>query len=75
MVEEFPQVGNIDARRGVLGRYAGAEMNRWRLLIIAASAAAALAVGLGAQARPEPTTLQALVTAVASPLGANVQLH
>jgi len=27
-------------------------MNRWRLLIVAASAVAALAVGLGAQARP-----------------------
>jgi anti-sigma-K factor RskA len=50
-------------------------MNHWRLLIIAASAAAALAVGLGAQAKPEPTTLQALVTAVASPLGADVQFR
>ena len=50
-------------------------MIRWRLLIIAASAAAALAVGLGAQARPEPTTLQALVTAVATPLGADVQIR
>ena len=50
-------------------------MNHWRLLIIAASAAAALAVGLGAHANPEPTTLQALVTAVASPLGADVQLR
>ena len=27
-------------------------MNRWRLLIVAASAAAALAVGLGAEAMP-----------------------
>ena len=50
-------------------------MNRWRLLIIVASAAAAMAVGMGAQARPEPTTLQAFVTAVASPLGAGVQLR
>jgi anti-sigma-K factor RskA len=50
-------------------------MNRWRLLIIVASAAAAMAVGMGAQARPEPTTLQALVTAVASPLGADIQLR
>jgi len=50
-------------------------MIRWRLLIIVASAASALAVGLGAQARPEPTTLQALVTAVAEPLGADVQLR
>jgi anti-sigma-K factor RskA len=50
-------------------------MTRWRLLIIAASAAAALAVGLGAQAKPEPTTLQALLSAVASPLGAGVQNH
>lgn len=50
-------------------------MTRWRLLIIAASAAAALAVGLGAQARPEPTTLQALFSAVASPLGAGVGIR
>jgi hypothetical protein len=50
-------------------------MNRWRLLIILGSVAAALAVGLGAQAKPEPTTLQALVTAMASPLGADVQLR
>jgi hypothetical protein len=50
-------------------------MNRWRLLIILGSAAAALAVGLGAHADPEPTTLQALVTAVATPLGADVQLR
>ena len=50
-------------------------MNRWRLLIIVVSAAAAMAVGMGAQARPEPTTLQALVTAVASPLGADIQLR
>ena len=40
-----------------------------------ASAASALAMGLGAQARPEPTTLQALVTAVAEPLGADVQFR
>jgi len=50
-------------------------MTRWRLLIIAASAAAALAVGLGAQAKAPPTTLQALVTAVASPLGAELQFR
>jgi len=50
-------------------------MIRWRLLIIVASAASALAMGLGAQARPEPTTLQALVTAVAEPLGADVQFR
>ncbi|MGH6909366.1 MAG: hypothetical protein ACREE0_07370 [Phenylobacterium sp.] len=50
-------------------------MTHWRLMIIAASAAAALAVGLGVQAKPEPTTLQALVTAVASPLGASVQFR
>jgi anti-sigma-K factor RskA len=50
-------------------------MSPWRLLIIVASAAAALAVGLGAQAKPEPTTLQALLTAVANPLGADVQIH
>jgi hypothetical protein len=50
-------------------------MNRWRLLIVLGSAVAALAVGLGAQAKPEPTTLQALVTAMASPLGADVVLR
>jgi hypothetical protein len=32
-------------------------MNRWRLLIVAASAVAALAVGLGAQAGPQPPAL------------------
>ena len=32
-------------------------MNRWRLLIVAASAAAALVVGLGAQAYPKPQDL------------------
>ena len=47
-------------------------MPRWRLLIVLTSAAAALAVGLGAQARPEPTTLQALLTAVAAPLAVDV---
>jgi hypothetical protein len=50
-------------------------LTRWRLLIIVASAVSALAMGLGAQARPEPTTLQALVTAVAEPLGASVDLR
>ncbi len=50
-------------------------MPRWRLLIVLASAASALAVGLGAQARPEPTTLKALVTAVATPLGADIQIR
>ena len=50
-------------------------MTRWRLLIIGASAVAALIVGIGAQAKPEPTTLQALVTAVATPLGADVQIR
>lgn len=50
-------------------------MPRWRLLIVLASAASALAVGLGAEARPEPTTLKALVTAVGTPLGADIQLR
>ena len=50
-------------------------MPRWRLLIVLASAVSALAVGLGAQARPEPTTLQALVAAVATPLGADIQIR
>jgi hypothetical protein len=50
-------------------------MSRWRLLIVLASAAAALAVGLGAQARPEPTTLQALLSAVTGPLGAEVKVR
>ena len=50
-------------------------MSRWRLLIVMASAAAALAVGLGAQARPEPTTLEALVTAMSDPLGADIQIR
>ena len=43
-------------------------MNRWRLLIVAASALAALAVGLGAQANPQRDSqtddLQALLEAV-----------
>ena len=50
-------------------------LTRWRLLIVTASALSALAMGLGAQAKPEPTTLQALVTAVAEPLGADVQIR
>ena len=50
-------------------------MTHWKFLIIAASAAAALAMGLGAQAKPPPTTLQALVTAVARPLGADIQIR
>jgi len=50
-------------------------MTRWKLTIIVASAAAALAVGLGAQAKPEPTTLRAMVAAVATPLGAEVQIR
>ena len=50
-------------------------MSRWRLLIIGASAAAALIVGIGAQAKPEPTTLQALVTAVSNPLAGDVQIR
>ena len=50
-------------------------MSRWRLLIVAASAASALVVGLSAQAKPEPTTLQALLIAVASPLGSGVQIR
>jgi hypothetical protein len=50
-------------------------MIRWKFLIIVASAAAALAVGLGAQASPPPTTLQALLSAVASPLRADVQIN
>ncbi len=50
-------------------------MSRWRLLIVIASAASALAVGLGAQARPEPTTLLELVTAMADPLGANIAIN
>lgn len=39
-------------------------MNRWRLLIVAASAVAALAVGLGAQASPQTDDIQLLLTAV-----------
>ena len=50
-------------------------LTRWRLLIIAASALSALAIGLGAQAEPAPRTLQALVTAVAQPLGADVRIN
>ena len=50
-------------------------MSRWKLLIIAASAGAALAMGLGAQARTEPITLQAMLTAVATPLGADLQIR
>jgi hypothetical protein len=50
-------------------------MIRWKLLIVVASAASALAVGLNAQAKPEPTTLQALLSAVATPLGAGAQIR
>ena len=39
-------------------------MDRWRLLIVAASAAAALAVGLTAHASPAPDDLQALMAAI-----------
>ncbi|HEV2531172.1 hypothetical protein [Phenylobacterium sp.] len=39
-------------------------MNRWRLMIVAASALAALAVGLTAQAGPQPDDLQALFSAL-----------
>ena len=35
-------------------------MNRWRLMIVAASALAALAVGLTAHAAPAPDDLQLL---------------
>jgi hypothetical protein len=38
-------------------------MNRWRLMIVAASAFAALAVGLHAQAGPMPDDLQSLLSA------------
>jgi anti-sigma-K factor RskA len=39
-------------------------MNRWRLMIVAASAIAALAVGLHAQAGPAPDDLQLLFAAL-----------
>ncbi|MFC3068645.1 hypothetical protein [Phenylobacterium soli] len=44
-------------------------MNRWRLLIVAASAVAALAVGLTAQAQPQPDDLGVLIAAVSSATG------
>jgi anti-sigma-K factor RskA len=36
-------------------------MNRWRLMIVAASAVAALAVGLTAHAGPQPDDLSVLL--------------
>ena len=39
-------------------------MDRWRLVIVAASAVAALAVGLSAHANPQPDDLQVLVAAL-----------
>lgn len=39
-------------------------MNRWRLMIVAASAMAALAVGLTAHAGPAPDDLSTLFAAI-----------
>ena len=46
------------------GGNAGNDMNRWRLMIVAASAVAALAVGLTAHAGPAPDDLSTLFAAI-----------
>lgn len=55
----------VETPTGVFGAYFSEPvMNRWRLMIVAASAVAALAVGLGAHANPQPDDLQAFFAAI-----------